>query len=158
MSLRKVSTFYKSLPRDLSSPLLYNINSRIMKDTRNYTSMSKWDKEPRPYEKLNKNLDVVKRRLDRPMTLSEKILYSHLDDPANQGPCRICNRRCLSYDCISIRFLNCRFTVDFRHRARRFLSEASTRPSGYARCHGSDGHHPSKSLATSILDASSHLF
>ena len=47
--------------------------------------MSKWDKEPLPYEKLNKNLDVVKKRLDRPMTLSEKILYSHLDDPANQG-------------------------------------------------------------------------
>ena len=47
--------------------------------------MSKWDKEPLPYEKLNKNLDVVKRRLDRPLTLSEKILYSHLDDPANQG-------------------------------------------------------------------------
>merc|ERR1711970_1296294 len=84
MSIRNVGTFYKSLPRDLSTPLLYNINSRIMKDTRNYTSMSKWDKEPLPYEKLNKNLDVVKRRLDRPMTLSEKILYSHLDDPANQ--------------------------------------------------------------------------
>ena len=48
-------------------------------------SMSKWDKEPLPYEKLNKNLQVVKKRLDRPMTLSEKILYSHLDDPANQG-------------------------------------------------------------------------
>merc|ERR1711970_768523 len=84
MSIRNVGTFYKSLPRDLSTPLLYNINSRIMKDTRNYTSMSKWDKEPLPYEKLNKNLDVVKRRLDRPLTLSEKILYSHLDDPAHQ--------------------------------------------------------------------------
>merc|ERR1711970_454499 len=84
MSIRNVGTFYKSLPRDLSTPLLYNLQSRIIKDTRNYTSMSKWDKEPLPYEKLNKNLDVVKRRLDRPMTLSEKILYSHLDDPANQ--------------------------------------------------------------------------
>merc|ERR1719499_814095 len=37
-----------------------------------------------PYEKLVKNLEVVKGRLNRPMTLSEKILYSHLDDPANQ--------------------------------------------------------------------------
>ena len=68
-----------------------------MKDTRNYTSMSKWDKEPLPYEKLNQNLDVVKRRLDRPMTLSEKILYSHLDDPANQGPSSPRNRQSL-YD------------------------------------------------------------
>ena len=86
MALRNVSTFYKSLPRDLSTPLLFNVHSRLIKDApRNYTSMSKWDKEPLPYEKLNKNLQVVKKRLDRPMTLSEKILYSHLDDPANQG-------------------------------------------------------------------------
>ena len=37
-----------------------------------------------PYEKLVKNLEVVRSRLNRPLTLSEKILYSHLDDPANQ--------------------------------------------------------------------------
>ena len=47
--------------------------------------MSKFDqKSPMPYEKLVKNLEVVKSRLNRPMTLSEKILYSHLDDPAGQ--------------------------------------------------------------------------
>jgi len=49
------------------------------------TAMSKFDqKSPMPYEKLVKNLEVVKSRLNRPMTLSEKILYSHLDDPAGQ--------------------------------------------------------------------------
>jgi len=37
-----------------------------------------------PYDKLSKRLDVVKGRLNRPLTLSEKVLYSHLDDPANQ--------------------------------------------------------------------------
>jgi aconitate hydratase len=37
-----------------------------------------------PYEKLQDNLHVVKKRLQRPLTLSEKILYSHLDDPQNQ--------------------------------------------------------------------------
>jgi len=37
-----------------------------------------------PYEKLADNLDTVKNRLKRPMTLSEKILYSHLDDPRGQ--------------------------------------------------------------------------
>jgi len=47
--------------------------------------MSKFDQNsPMPYEKLVKNLEVVKGRLNRPLTLSEKILYSHLDDPANQ--------------------------------------------------------------------------
>jgi len=49
------------------------------------TAMSKFDqKSPMPYETLVKNLEVVKSRLNRPMTLSEKILYSHLDDPASQ--------------------------------------------------------------------------
>jgi len=47
--------------------------------------MSKFDKNsPLPYEKLVSNLEVVKQRLGRPMTLSEKILYSHLDNPAEQ--------------------------------------------------------------------------
>ena len=27
---------------------------------------------------------MVKKRLDRPLTLAEKILYGHLDDPVNQ--------------------------------------------------------------------------
>jgi len=49
------------------------------------TAMSKFDKNSTmPYEKLVTNLEVVKKRLNRPMTLSEKILYSHLDDPESQ--------------------------------------------------------------------------
>ena len=49
-------------------------------------AMSKFDQtSPMPYEKLLKNLDVVRSRLGRPLTLSEKVLYSHLDDPQNQG-------------------------------------------------------------------------
>jgi len=48
-------------------------------------AMSKFDKNSTmPYEKLVANLETVKKRLNRPMTLSEKILYSHLDDPAGQ--------------------------------------------------------------------------
>lgn len=46
--------------------------------------MSKLDKAPLPYEKLAQSLDVVKKRLGRDMTLSEKVLYSHLDDPKGQ--------------------------------------------------------------------------
>ena len=49
------------------------------------TAMSKFDqKSPMPYEKLVTNLELVKLRQNRPMTLSEKILYCHLDDPAGQ--------------------------------------------------------------------------
>lgn len=37
-----------------------------------------------PYETLQKNLDIVKKRLNRPLTLAEKVLYSHIDEPATQ--------------------------------------------------------------------------
>lgn len=48
-------------------------------------AMSKFDANSvLPYEKLVKNLEVVKGRLNRPLTLSEKILYSHIDDPKGQ--------------------------------------------------------------------------
>lgn len=47
--------------------------------------MSKFDQGVYlPYEKLSANIDQVKKRLNRPLTLSEKVLYSHLDDPKNQ--------------------------------------------------------------------------
>jgi len=48
-------------------------------------AMSKFDtSSPMPYEKLVSKLEIVKARLARPLTLSEKILYSHLDEPATQ--------------------------------------------------------------------------
>merc|ERR1719513_333097 len=36
------------------------------------------------YDKLQHNVNIVKGRLSRPLTLSEKIVYGHLDDPKNQ--------------------------------------------------------------------------
>eukprot|EP00794_Sanderia_malayensis_P009083 gene9083-10052_t len=36
------------------------------------------------YEQMDKNLKIVRDRLQRPLTMSEKVLYSHLDDPINQ--------------------------------------------------------------------------
>jgi aconitate hydratase len=36
------------------------------------------------YKKMSQNLDIVRKRLSRPLTYAEKILYSHLDDPQNQ--------------------------------------------------------------------------
>ena len=36
------------------------------------------------YETIEKNLEVVRRRLNRPLTLADKVLLGHLDDPENQ--------------------------------------------------------------------------
>ncbi|CCC09488.1 unnamed protein product [Sordaria macrospora k-hell] len=36
------------------------------------------------YKKMSENLAIVRSRLNRPLTLTEKILYSHLDNPHEQ--------------------------------------------------------------------------
>uniref|UniRef100_A0A674NX39 Aconitate hydratase, mitochondrial n=1 Tax=Takifugu rubripes TaxID=31033 RepID=A0A674NX39_TAKRU len=36
------------------------------------------------YENIRTNVNVVKKRLNRPLTLSEKVVYGHLADPHNQ--------------------------------------------------------------------------
>ncbi|KAI0056858.1 aconitate hydratase [Artomyces pyxidatus] len=36
------------------------------------------------YQRIEDNLAIVRERLQRPLTLSEKIVYGHLDDPHNQ--------------------------------------------------------------------------
>ncbi len=36
------------------------------------------------YKKTNERLKVIRGRLNRPLTLAEKIIYGHLDDPQNQ--------------------------------------------------------------------------
>src|SRR5258705_11535534 len=36
------------------------------------------------YETMAKNLKVVRRRLGKPLTLADKALLGHLDNPANQ--------------------------------------------------------------------------
>lgn len=47
-------------------------------------AMSKYDPNPMPYEKLAKTLETVKKRIGRPLTVSEKVLYSHIDQPDTQ--------------------------------------------------------------------------
>ncbi|EEB14482.1 aconitate hydratase, putative [Pediculus humanus corporis] len=48
-------------------------------------AMSKFDpNNDLPYEKLTSRLNSVKQRLTRPLTLSEKVLYSHIDEPGKQ--------------------------------------------------------------------------
>ncbi len=36
------------------------------------------------YRRMEERLAIVRRRLNRPLTLTEKILFGHLDDPAGQ--------------------------------------------------------------------------
>lgn len=36
------------------------------------------------YSRSRKNLEIIRNRLNRPLTLAEKILYGHLDDPKHQ--------------------------------------------------------------------------
>ncbi len=36
------------------------------------------------YKKTTQNMSVIRQRLNRPLTLAEKILYGHLEDPQNQ--------------------------------------------------------------------------
>ncbi|XP_065066149.1 aconitate hydratase, mitochondrial-like [Rhopilema esculentum] len=51
----------------------------------NMVPMSKFDPNNAiNYEKMDSNLKIIKDRLQRPLTLSEKVLYSHIDDPINQ--------------------------------------------------------------------------
>ena len=46
--------------------------------------MSRFDTKTIDYDHLVKNLDIVQQRLGTPLTLAEKVLYSHLDDPKGQ--------------------------------------------------------------------------
>merc|ERR1711953_1620717 len=91
-SLRKILTM-ATFTRVLNSKTLVlrsatsNVSSKCLLHTSRVANvaMSKFDESsPMPYDKLVKNLEVVKSRLARPLTLSEKILYSHLDDPQGQ--------------------------------------------------------------------------
>lgn len=36
------------------------------------------------YQTTRKNTEIIRKRLNRPLTLAEKVLYGHLDDPQNQ--------------------------------------------------------------------------
>ncbi|KAF2827719.1 aconitate hydratase [Ophiobolus disseminans] len=47
--------------------------------------MTNWEKGHYiNYKKMSENLQIVRGRLNRPLTFAEKILYSHLDDPHGQ--------------------------------------------------------------------------
>merc|ERR1712233_89098 len=82
----KMATLTQVLTRQVRTAQLASSQARWLSTSRiACVAMSKFDENSvMPYEKLVKNLDVVKARLARPLTLSEKILYSHLDEPDSQ--------------------------------------------------------------------------
>ena len=47
----------------------------------NVYSKTPLDLVEKAYEKLNGNLEIIRDRLNRPLTLSEKILYGHASRP-----------------------------------------------------------------------------
>eukprot|EP01088_Endostelium_zonatum_P008861 TRINITY_DN22029_c0_g1_i1.p1 TRINITY_DN22029_c0_g1~~TRINITY_DN22029_c0_g1_i1.p1 ORF type:complete len:782 (-),score=217.83 TRINITY_DN22029_c0_g1_i1:78-2423(-) len=50
--------------------------------SRGYVTMSRLEKETTlPYEKLDKNLKTFRKKFNKPLTLAEKIVNSHLEDP-----------------------------------------------------------------------------
>jgi len=81
-----MATLTQVLTRQVRTLQLASSQARWLSTSRiACVAMSKFDQgSPMPYEKLVKNLEVVKARLARPLTLSEKILYSHLDEPDTQ--------------------------------------------------------------------------
>merc|ERR1711992_451079 len=86
MGRAKMATLTQVLTRQVRTVQLASSQARWLSTSRiACVAMSKFDEgSPMPYEKLVKNLEVVKGRLNRPLTLSEKILYSHLDEPESQ--------------------------------------------------------------------------
>merc|ERR1711970_1321181 len=86
MGSAKMATLTQVLTRQVRTLRLAAFETRCIHTSMvANTAMSKFDQNSTmPYEKLVKNLEVVKARLARPLTLSEKILYSHLDEPDSQ--------------------------------------------------------------------------
>jgi aconitate hydratase len=60
------------------------MNKRSMKDSGMVTIESTPEMAARVYEALEERTGVVRRRLGRRLTLSEKVLFGHLDDPEGQ--------------------------------------------------------------------------
>jgi len=81
-----MATLTQLLTKQVRTLHISSLEARWLHTTRvANVAMSKFDtSSTMPYEKLVSNLDVVKKRLARPLTLSEKILYSHLDEPDKQ--------------------------------------------------------------------------
>lgn len=65
----------------------FTFSFKNIKNTRHASSIPMSNFEPYtsiPYDRIIKNVSIVQKRLNRPLTYSEKILYGHLYDPEGQ--------------------------------------------------------------------------
>lgn len=83
------------------------------------------------YKVLDENLKLVREKLNRPMTLSEKILYSHLDDPKTQVFAAL--NSLVRYIFVLWWFTIVSYVAGYREGC--FISEITTRQSCNARRH-----------------------
>ena len=94
-----------------------------------------------PYEKLVSNLAVVRSRLGRPLTLSEKVLYSHLDDPAGQDIVRGESYLRLRPDRVAMQVRTNNFQIGAEKKTFFVISHMSYEASMlFLGCHSSNGH------------------
>ncbi|XP_033630224.1 aconitate hydratase, mitochondrial-like [Asterias rubens] len=76
--------------RQLQFALATGFQARMIQTTANASqrakiAMSRFDQDKYiNYDLIENNVKIVKERLQRPLTLSEKIVYGHLDDPETQ--------------------------------------------------------------------------
>eukprot|EP01084_Bolivina_argentea_P212482 361183_1 len=59
----------------------YSITSKRLLSSYNAPISNFEPNIPLPYNKLLNNLSIIRSKLNRPLSLSEKILYSHMEDP-----------------------------------------------------------------------------
>ena len=95
-----------------------------------------------PYEKLVSKLAVVKSRLGRPLTLSEKVLYSHLDDPAGQDIVRGESYLRLRPDRVAMQVRTNNFQIGAEEKKPYFVIHNKSYEASmlFLGCHSSNGH------------------
>ncbi|KAL1920040.1 uncharacterized protein VTP21DRAFT_1186 [Calcarisporiella thermophila] len=81
-------TTFTRVAKTLGPAVYSRISSRTFAQTVGGSAqvpMSNFEKDKYiNYKRIEDNLAIVKKRLNRPLTLSEKIVYGHLDDAHNQ--------------------------------------------------------------------------
>jgi aconitate hydratase len=68
----------------LESPTLFQIGRPNMSAQASQKIATTPEMVKEVYRKSNERLAIIRKRLNRPLTLAEKTLYGHLDDPQNQ--------------------------------------------------------------------------
>lgn len=80
LELHYISHYNQHINTQLHHARLCPFSSRSFSNASNPISIFEPNTEL-PYDKLIRNLNIVRDELKRPLTLAEKIVYSHLDQP-----------------------------------------------------------------------------